>query len=200
VPLLSREEEVAIAKEIRSRQDASGGRGLSVPLALHYVMTMAEKLKSGEVEARQVLFDEDDESTRRKKKSAACRVPEIRGAAEALAADRIKVAGGSKRGSAKDVAKRDKKVAGFRRRSNPGSSPRARRAAHRRIVDKLRKRPTLIRSHDRTVRRLRCHGVRKTVADMMRTSARLKGADRRRRAPPASRSRCRPRRSNASPR
>src|ERR1043165_9282833 len=61
VPLLSREEEVAIAKEIEAGKMQVADEVFSVPLALHYVMTMADKLKSGEVEARQVLFDEDDE-------------------------------------------------------------------------------------------------------------------------------------------
>src|SRR5262245_11505285 len=50
VPLLSREEEVAIAKEIEAGKMQVADEVFSVPLALHYVMTMAEKLKSGEVE------------------------------------------------------------------------------------------------------------------------------------------------------
>src|SRR5438093_2062846 len=61
VPLLSREEEVAIAKEIEAGKMQVADEVFSVPLALHYVMTMAEKLKSGEVDARQVLSEHDDE-------------------------------------------------------------------------------------------------------------------------------------------
>ncbi len=61
VPLLSREEEVAIAKEIEAGKLQVADEVFSVPLTLHYVTTLAEKLKSGEIDARQVLFEEDDE-------------------------------------------------------------------------------------------------------------------------------------------
>src|SRR5262249_2547880 len=47
VPLLSREQEVAIAKEIESGENEIKEAIFSIPLALQYVLTLGQKLKDG---------------------------------------------------------------------------------------------------------------------------------------------------------
>ena len=61
IPLLSREEEVAIAKEIEAGEKQVRREVFSVPLALRYVLSLGEKLKQGEVEPRHVFGDEEEE-------------------------------------------------------------------------------------------------------------------------------------------
>jgi len=115
---------------------------------------MAEKLKSGEVEARQVLFDEDDEvDSPEKERAPRAGVPEIRGAAEAPGRRSHQGRRRIEAGSAKDVAKRDKKVAGFQEKIKSGLVALELGERHiAAIVDKLKEATDLIRSHDRTVR------------------------------------------------
>jgi len=177
VPLLSREEEVAIAKEIEAGKMQVADEVFSVPLALHYVMTMADKLKSGEVEARQVLFDEDDEvdSPEKEERRVNAFLKSV-APLKRLSSDRSKP-GGGKRTSAKDAAKRDKKAAAIQEKIKSGLVALELGERHiTAIVDKLKEATDLIRSHDRIVREFeqRSH---KTVAEMMRASTRLKGAD-----------------------
>jgi RNA polymerase primary sigma factor len=175
VPLLSREEEVAIAKEIEAGKMQVADEVFSVPLALHYVMTMAEKLKSGEVEARQVLFEEDDEVDSPEKEER--RVQAFLKAVaplKRLAADRGK-SGGKK--SAKDAAKRDKKAAAVQEKIKAGLVALELGERHiTAIVDKLKEATDLIRSHDRVVRDLE-QRTQKPVAELLRVAARLKGGD-----------------------
>ncbi|MGH9391544.1 MAG: RNA polymerase sigma factor region1.1 domain-containing protein, partial [Vicinamibacteria bacterium] len=100
VPLLSREEEVAIAKEIEAGKMQVADEVFSVPLALHYVMTMAEKLKNGEIEARQVLFDEDDEVDSPEKEERRVRTfLKAVGPLKRLAAERAKISARAKKGT-----------------------------------------------------------------------------------------------------
>ena len=60
VPLLSREEEVAIAKEIEAGDNEIKSSIFSIPLALQYVINLGQKLKDGEISAREA-FGEDEE-------------------------------------------------------------------------------------------------------------------------------------------
>lgn len=61
IPLLSREEEVAIAKEIEAGEKQVRREVFSVPLALRYVLSLGEKLKQGELEPRYVFGDEEED-------------------------------------------------------------------------------------------------------------------------------------------
>jgi RNA polymerase primary sigma factor len=63
IPLLSREEEVAIAKEIEAGETHVRREVFSVPLALRYVLTLGDRLKQGEIEARHIFGDEEEEAT-----------------------------------------------------------------------------------------------------------------------------------------
>ncbi|MGE0820767.1 MAG: RNA polymerase sigma factor RpoD [Candidatus Binatia bacterium] len=62
IPLLSREEEVAIAKEIEAGETQVRQEVFSVPLALRYVISLGEKLKQGEIEARHIFGEEEEET------------------------------------------------------------------------------------------------------------------------------------------
>ncbi len=61
VPLLSREEEVAIAKEIESGLHEVRDCVYGMPLASRYVIGLAERLRSGEIEPRDIFADDSDE-------------------------------------------------------------------------------------------------------------------------------------------
>jgi len=61
IPLLSREEEVAIAKEMEAGEKLVRQEVFSVPLALRYVISLGEKLKQGEIEPRYVFGDDEEE-------------------------------------------------------------------------------------------------------------------------------------------
>src|SRR5438128_11612431 len=62
VPLLTREEEVAIAKEIERGERQVREAVFSLDLALQYVLTLAEKLRRGEIEARHIFGDDEPET------------------------------------------------------------------------------------------------------------------------------------------
>ena len=62
VPLLTREEEVAIAKEIESGEREVREAVFSLDLALQYVLALADKLRRGEIEARQIFGDDEPET------------------------------------------------------------------------------------------------------------------------------------------
>jgi RNA polymerase primary sigma factor len=59
VPLLTREEEVAIAKEIEAGEREVREGVFSLDLAVRYVLGLADRLKRGEIEARHVFGDEE---------------------------------------------------------------------------------------------------------------------------------------------
>ena len=59
VPLLTREEEVAIAKEIEAGEKDVREATFSLDLALQYVLNLADRLRRGEVEARHIFGDDD---------------------------------------------------------------------------------------------------------------------------------------------
>jgi RNA polymerase primary sigma factor len=61
IPLLSREEEVAIAKEIEAGEKQVKWEIFSSPLALRSVISLGEKLKQGEIEPRHIFGDDEEE-------------------------------------------------------------------------------------------------------------------------------------------
>ena len=61
VSLLSREGEVVIAKEIEAGDKQVIDEALSCPLALHYVIDLAEKIQNHEIRVREVVDDIDDD-------------------------------------------------------------------------------------------------------------------------------------------
>ncbi len=61
VPLLSREEEVTIAKEIEGGLHEVRDCVYSLPLSFRYVIGLGERLKNGEIEPREIFADEGEE-------------------------------------------------------------------------------------------------------------------------------------------
>ena len=61
IPLLSREEEVSIAKEIEAGEKRVKWELFSSPLALRSVLSLGEKLKQGDIEPRHVFGDDEEE-------------------------------------------------------------------------------------------------------------------------------------------
>jgi RNA polymerase primary sigma factor len=62
VPLLTREEEVAIAKEIETGEREVREGVFSLDLALQYVLNLADRLRRGEIEARHIFGDDEPET------------------------------------------------------------------------------------------------------------------------------------------
>jgi RNA polymerase primary sigma factor len=62
VPLLTREEEVAIAKEIETGEREVREGVFSLDLALQYILSLADKLRRGEIEARHIFGDDEPET------------------------------------------------------------------------------------------------------------------------------------------
>jgi RNA polymerase primary sigma factor len=62
VPLLTREEEVAIAKEIEAGEKDVREGVFSLDLALQYVLSLTDKLRRGEMEARHIFGDDEPET------------------------------------------------------------------------------------------------------------------------------------------
>lgn len=60
IPLLSREEEVAIAREIEAGEKRVKQEVFSSPLALRYVVSLGEKLRQEEIEPRYIFGDDDE--------------------------------------------------------------------------------------------------------------------------------------------
>jgi RNA polymerase primary sigma factor len=61
VPLLSREEEVTIAKEIETGLHEVRDCVYGIPLGYRYIVGMADRLKAGEIEPRDVFADDTEE-------------------------------------------------------------------------------------------------------------------------------------------
>ncbi|MGH7896326.1 MAG: RNA polymerase sigma factor RpoD, partial [Candidatus Binatia bacterium] len=180
VPLLSREEEVAIAKEIEAGKMQVADEVFSVPLALHYVLTMAEKLKSGEVEARQVLFDEDDEVDSPEKEQRRVQAF-LRTVAplKRLSGERAKLPAGARKGSAKETAKHEKKIHLLQEKIKSGLVALELGERHiTAIVDKLKEATDLLRGHERRIREFEQRSG-KAITELFRVSARLRAGDKR---------------------
>ncbi|MGH8008939.1 MAG: RNA polymerase sigma factor RpoD, partial [Candidatus Binatia bacterium] len=62
IPLLSREEEVAIAKGIEEGEKRVRQEVFSLPLALRYALSLGEKLKQEEIEPRYIFGDDEEEA------------------------------------------------------------------------------------------------------------------------------------------
>ena len=62
IPLLSREEEVTIAKEIEAGEIHIRREIFAAPLALQYILSLGARLKQDETEARRIFGDEDEDS------------------------------------------------------------------------------------------------------------------------------------------
>jgi len=62
VPLLTREEEVAIAKEIETGEREVREGVFSLDQALQYVLGLADRLRRGEIEARHIFGDDEPET------------------------------------------------------------------------------------------------------------------------------------------
>jgi RNA polymerase primary sigma factor len=62
IPLLSREEEVAIAKEIEAGEKCIRQEIFSTPLALQYIVSLGSRLKQDETEARRIFGDEEEDT------------------------------------------------------------------------------------------------------------------------------------------
>ncbi len=60
VPLLSREEEVTIAKQIESGENEVKETIFSIPLALQYVVMLMQKLKDGDLSSNEAFGDDED--------------------------------------------------------------------------------------------------------------------------------------------
>ena len=60
VPLLSREEEVSIAKQIEEGENEIKETIFSIPLALQYVVMLAQKLKDGDLSPNEAFGDDDE--------------------------------------------------------------------------------------------------------------------------------------------
>src|SRR5262245_64819231 len=63
VPLLTREEEVAIAKEIETGEREVREGVFSLDLAVQYVLNLGERLRRGEIEARHIFGDDEATDT-----------------------------------------------------------------------------------------------------------------------------------------
>jgi RNA polymerase primary sigma factor len=63
VPLLTREEEVAIAKEVEAGENEVRSTVFALDIARQYVIGLGDALRSGEIDARQVFGDEETEVT-----------------------------------------------------------------------------------------------------------------------------------------
>lgn len=62
IPLLSREEEVTIAKGIEAGEKLIRKEVFSSPLAIRYVVSLGEKLKQEEIEPRYIFGDDEEET------------------------------------------------------------------------------------------------------------------------------------------
>src|SRR5438094_9008247 len=72
VPLLTREQEVAIAKEIESGEREVREAVFSLDLALRYVLTLADKVRQGEIAGRHIFGDDERaEATEREENKCA---------------------------------------------------------------------------------------------------------------------------------
>ncbi len=158
IPLLSREEEVAIAKEIEAGETHVRQEVFSVPLASRYILSLGEKLKEGEIEARHIFGDEEEEATETTEGKEDHRIelflsrmaPLRRLARERDGAEEQ----GHKRLTIKDREKAGKKVTELRHKIELALSSLPLGRRHITIVaDKLKEFGDLIKRHHRTIQR-----------------------------------------------
>ncbi len=178
VPLLSREQEVAIAKEIEAGKLQVADEVFALPLTLQYVGTMSEKLKSGEVEARQVLFEEDDEvdSPEKEKKRVQAFLKDVAGLRR-LGNERGKLEGAKGKATTREIVKRERRLAALQGKIKEGLAALELGERHiTAIVDKMKQASDVIRDQDRWQRDIE-HRTGKTVADLLKVSPKLRSGD-----------------------
>jgi RNA polymerase primary sigma factor len=177
VPLLSREQEVAIAKEIEAGKLQIADEVFSLPLTLQYVTTMAEKLKSGEVEPRQVLFEEDDEvdSPDKEKRRVQGFLKQV-GGLRRLGTERTKLEQAKGKATTQEIVKRERRLAALRTKIKEGLAGLELGERHvTAIVDKMKQASEVVRDHDRLVREIEAR-TGKTVAEVAKTAPKVKSA------------------------
>ena len=156
IPLLSREEEVAIAKEIEAGEKCIRQEIFSTPLALQYILSLGSRLKLDETEARRIFGDEEEDTDTAGKEDQ--RIPLFlsrMGPLKRLAGEREKAATLSRRRS--PVAEREKALKRLdtlreKIRTSLDSLPLGRR--HITVVtDKLKEVGVMLDKQERTIRR-----------------------------------------------
>lgn len=177
VPLLSREEEVAIAKEMEAGEKQVRQEVFSVPLALRYVLSLGEKLKQGEIEPRHVFGDDEEELEATGKEDQ--RIEFFLGrmsALKRLATERERVKRlAHKRLPIRERERLSRKLADVRERVQVALSslPLGRRHIST-IVEKLKEIGTLLHHQQRLIRSQE-ERLRRKTADILTLARTLKG-------------------------
>jgi len=176
IPLLSREEEVAIAKEMEAGEKQVRQEVFSVPLALRYVLSLGEKLKQGEIEPRHVFGDDEEELEATGKEDQRIEFFLGRmGALKRLAAERERVERfAHKRLPIKERERLTRKIADVRERVQIALSglPLGRRHIST-IVEKLKEIGTLLNYQQRLIRSQE-ERLRRKTADILTLARTLK--------------------------
>ncbi len=156
IPLLSREEEVAIAKEIEAGEQCIRQEIFSTPVALQYILSLGSRLKQDETEARRIFGDEEEDTdTAGKENQRITLFLNRMGPLKRLAGEREKVAQASRRRS--PVAERQKALKRLdalreKIRTSLDILPLGRR--HITVVaDKLKEVGTMLDKQERAIRR-----------------------------------------------
>jgi len=177
IPLLSREEEVAIAKEMEAGEKQVRQEVFSVPLALRYVLSLGEKLKQGEIEPRHVFGDDEEELEATGKEDQ--RIEFFLGrmsALKRLATERERVERlAHKRLPTRERERLSRKLADVRERVQVALSslPLGRRHIST-IVEKLKEIGTLLHHQQRLIRSQE-ERLRRKTADILTLARTLKG-------------------------
>ncbi len=160
VPLLTREEEVAIAKEIEAGERDVREGVFSLDLALQYVLNLGDRLKRGEIEARHVFGDDDATAESRpdgrghggQGGQAGRRVPEARRQAPSLARPSARSWSPSAARPAPRRSARRRSTSGSRsspqRSARSCSRPSSAPSTSTTLVDKLKEAQRLIDTRD----------------------------------------------------
>jgi RNA polymerase primary sigma factor len=176
IPLLSREEEVAIAKEMEAGEKQVRQEVFSVPLALRYVLSLGEKLKQEEIEPRHVFGDDEEELEATGKEDQRIEFFLGRmGALKRLATERERVERlAHKRLPIKERERLARKIADVRERVQVALSslPLGRRHIST-IVEKLKEIGTLLNYQQRLIRSQE-ERLRRKTADILTLARTLK--------------------------
>ncbi len=79
VALLSREDEVVIAKSIETGELEVRKAVFSLPLALQYVLNLADRLRDGEIDGRHLFGDDEEEAANNNNTTEGARNGRMRG-------------------------------------------------------------------------------------------------------------------------
>ena len=161
IPLLSREEEVTIAKEIEAGEKHVRQEIFSAPLALQYILSLGERLKQDESEARFIFGDEGESDEEEGAEAEGKEDPRIElflsrmGSLKRLAGEREKAEKLShKRSSAKEREKALKRLDDLQEKviTSLDTLPLGNRHITI-VVDKLKEVGLLLEKQARTIRR-----------------------------------------------